>query len=63
MRQTFIVAATIAVVTAIVAIWGATVIIEHSPKHTTAGPVSKSIDVMQIMKDAKNLPEERFDAN
>jgi hypothetical protein len=63
MRQTFIVAATIAVVTAIVAIWGATVIIAHSPKQTNAGPVSKSIDVMQIMKDAKNLPEERFDAN
>jgi len=41
MRQTVIVAATTALVTAIVAIWGTTVIIANNEKHSKA---STSID-------------------
>lgn len=60
MRQ--IVIAT-ALVVAIVAIWGASVITAHSPKTATATPASTLIDVMRMMKDAKNLPDESFDAH
>ena len=49
------------VVAAIVAAWGAGVITAHSPK--TATPASSSVDVMQMMKDAKNLPDQSFDAH
>ena len=51
-----------AVVVAVVAIWGTKVIIAR-PSQTQSLLTSKSIDVMRIMKDAKNLPEERFDAH
>jgi len=61
MRRTIIVAST-ALVTAIAAGWGAT-IVAHSPKNPPSVAASSSIDVMKMMKDAKNLPEERFDAN
>jgi hypothetical protein len=47
----------------IVAIWGASVITAHSPKTATATPASTLIDVMRMMKDAKNLPDESFDAH
>jgi hypothetical protein len=62
MRQTVIVAAT-ALVTAIVAIWGTTIITAHSTKHADVAPASTPIGVMQMMKDAKKLPEEKFDAH
>jgi hypothetical protein len=48
--------------TAIVAILAATAIDSNSLKPATAIPASASIDVMQMMKDAKNLPEEQYDA-
>ena len=41
MRQTVIVAATTALVTAIVAIWGTTIIIAHTERHPEAAPASK----------------------
>jgi hypothetical protein len=53
----------LALVTAIVAIWGATVIFAHTAKNPNAALASSSIDVMQMMKDAKNLPEEKFDTH
>ena len=53
----------LAVVTAIVAIWGATVIFAHTPNNPNAAMASSSINVMQMMKDAKNLPEEQFEAH
>ena len=59
MRQTVIATA---LVIAIVAIWGATVITANSPRTGTV-PASTSVDVMQMMKDAKNLPDQRFDAH
>lgn len=62
MRQTVIVVTT-ALVIAIAAIWGTTVITASSPRTTNAAPASASIDVMQMMKDAKNLPHQQFDAH
>ena len=50
--------ASIALVAAIVAIWGTTGIVATSPNTAAA----TSIDVMQMMRDAKNLPEQPFDA-
>lgn len=48
---------------AIIAVLGATVINANTPRSITARSASSSIDVMQMMKDAKNLPEERYDAH
>ena len=65
MRQTIIVAATTALVTAIIVSWGTAAIVAHSPRNagTAAAASSKSVDVMQLMKDAKNLPEEKYDVH
>jgi hypothetical protein len=48
--------------TAIVAICGATAIFAHTPKNPNAATASSSINVMQMMVEAKNLPVEDFDA-
>jgi hypothetical protein len=60
MRQTAI-AATIALVTTIVSIWGATVITAN--RKAVAASASLSIDVMRMMQGAKNLPDQQFDAH
>jgi len=52
--------ASVALVAAIIAIWGTTGIVATSPTKASAG---SSIDVMQMMRDAKGLPEEKFDAH
>jgi hypothetical protein len=62
-RQTIIACATTALVTAIVAIWGTTIIIAHTEKHPEAAAASTSVDVLRMMRDAKGLPEETFDAH
>jgi hypothetical protein len=62
MRHTPILTAA-AVITAIAAILGVTVINAKSAKQATIAPATSSIDVMQMMKDAKNLPQEQFDAH
>jgi hypothetical protein len=62
MRQTVIVAATTALVTALVASWGTTIIVANTEK-PEAATASTSIDVMKMMRDAKGLPEEKFDAH
>jgi hypothetical protein len=52
------------VVLAVVVIWSLTT--RTSAPHTedaNAAPVSASIDAMQMMKGARNLPVERFDAH
>jgi hypothetical protein len=59
MRQTVMVAATTALVSTIVAIWGTTVIQKHSANPAAA----TSIDVMKMMREAKGLPEESYEAN
>jgi hypothetical protein len=48
--------------TAIVAICGATAIFAYAPKDSSAATASSSINVMQMMVEAKNLPVEEFDA-
>ena len=63
MRQTIIVAATTALVTAIVANWGTTIIIAYTDKHPEAATASAFIEAMKMMRDAKGLPEEKFDAH
>jgi len=40
-----------------------TMIIAPQPKEANAAPASASIDATQMMKDARNLPVERFDAH
>jgi len=52
--------ASITLVAAILAIWGTTGIVATSPKKAS---VDSSIDVMQMMSNAKGLPEEKFDAH
>ena len=63
MRQTLIVASTTALVTAIVASWGTTIMIANTEKHPEAASASTAVDVMKMMRDAKGLPEEKFDAH
>ncbi len=63
MRPTLIVAVS-TVVSVVVAIWGFTaIIIVRNPQDANAAPVSASIDAMQMMKNASNLPVEQFDAH
>jgi|RhiMetdeSRZDD1v2_1073273.scaffolds.fasta_scaffold287575_4 hypothetical protein len=56
---------TLALVIAIVAIWGATAIFARTPTNPNAAMASSSssINVMQMMIEAKNLPEEKFDTH
>ena len=62
MRQNHIIIST-ALITIIVAILGVTVINATSLKHASVAPASSSIDLMRMMKNAKDLPEERYDAH
>jgi hypothetical protein len=50
----------IALVAAVLAIWGTSGTVATSPKKAS---VDTSINVMQMMRNAKNLPEPQFDAN
>jgi len=52
--------ATSAIVVGIPAIWGLTTVIARQPKDAGVGPAS--IDAMQMMRNARNLPVERYDA-
>ena len=62
MRTTAIVVTT-ALVSAIVASWGTAAIVGTSHQSPPAMTASVSIDVMQMMRDARNLPVEQFDAH
>jgi hypothetical protein len=57
-----IIVSALALITAIVAIWDATAISAHTPNNPDAATASLSINVMQMTIEAKNLPEEKFDA-
>ncbi len=61
MRQTQIATAS-ALVLAVLTIVGVTVINAKSSKQVVAAPTSSSVDVMRMMRDAKDLPREQFDA-
>ena len=56
MRQTIIVAAITAVVTAIIASWGTSIIVAHSAKGSALAKAA-TVDVIRLMKNAKNLPD------
>ena len=58
MRQT-ITFASIALIAGMMAFWATTGTVATSPKETS---FAHSINVMQMMRDAKNLPEQQFDA-
>jgi hypothetical protein len=56
MRQIVIVTA------AVVALLGASAMIADVPRKVEAAVTSSEIDIMQMTRDAKDLPIERFDA-
>jgi hypothetical protein len=60
MRHTIILA-TAALVAAILAIWGATTILA-TPDRGPAASASTSLGVMHMMKNARDLPQEQYDA-
>ena len=62
MRPIFFVAAS-AVVLAAVAIWHLTVLFASHPDDANTARAPSSIDTTQMMKDAKSLPVQRFDAH
>jgi hypothetical protein len=51
-----------ALVILIVAIWGGTTFSAKSQQLVLAPAATIAIDVMRIMREAKDLPEEKFDA-
>jgi hypothetical protein len=46
----------------IVALFGATAMIARTPQALVAAAASGPIDILQMTRDAKNLPTEQFDA-
>ena len=60
MRQISLMAAT-AVITALVTAWSMHTVGTGMPANTTAA--STSMNIMQMMRDAKNLPEQSYDAH
>jgi hypothetical protein len=62
MRQPLIIASAIALVTAVAAIWG-TSIVAHAPKNQEAASLASSIGIVRMMKGSTNLPDENFDAH
>jgi hypothetical protein len=61
MRQIVIVVATTALITAIISIWTTTVIIAHTQKHPDDAMASSSVDLMEMIKHAMNLADEKAD--
>ena len=53
----------LALVAAIFAIWGASAIFADNTKNPNAVTAQNSVDVMQLTREAKNLPAEQFDAH
>ena len=53
---------TAAFIAAIPAIWGATAILAKPQRAANATQAATSIDVMQMMRNAKDLPEQQFGA-
>lgn len=45
------------------AIWGASAIFADDTKNPSAVTAQSSVDVLQITREAKNLPAEQFDAH
>ena len=62
MRRTSIIATAIIIVISIAVIWGPTLLAVHSPKHLDAAPAS-SVEVMKMMIEARDLPEQTYPAH
>ena len=60
MRQAIIISTT-ALLSALVALWVPTAIIANPQKPTVASAAGL-VGVMQMMKDARDLPDQRYDA-
>jgi hypothetical protein len=65
MRQTVIVTAATALITAVISIWATTVIIAHAQKHPDATVAASSVDLMQkigdALHDAMNFADKKAD--
>jgi hypothetical protein len=61
MRQTVIVAAATALLTAITSIWATTVIIAHTQTRSDTGSSSSWVDLPQMISDANKHANERAD--
>jgi len=61
MRQISIATAAVSIV--IAALFGASAMIAKVPQKAEAAAASVAIDIMQLTRDAKNLPVEQYDAN
>jgi hypothetical protein len=59
MRDISMIAVT-ALITAIMTIWSMHAVGTGTPQRSTAA--SASMNIMQMMRDTKNLPEQRYDA-
>jgi hypothetical protein len=63
MRQTVIVTAATALITAVISIWATTVIITHTQKHPGATVAASSVDLMHksgdALNDAMNFADEK----
>ncbi len=62
MTRTAAIAVTV-LMTALVAVFGVTVIDAKSSRQPTGATTSGLIDVMQMMRNAKDLPAESYDAH
>lgn len=51
------------VLAAVAAIWGGTVIGANSARVASATSSASPVAVMQMMRDAKDLPEQQFDTH
>jgi len=60
-RTTIVITAAVSV--ALVAILSVAAISAKTSGHATTEPTSTSIDVMQMMKDAGVLPDQKYDAH
>jgi len=60
MRETVIVAAMTAVITAIISIWATSVIIAHS-KAPDAALASTAVDLIQLINDARSVADDEAD--
>ena len=61
MRQSIIVVAATALITAIISIWATTVIIAHTQMRPDAALAASSVDLMQKIGDAMNFADEKAD--
>jgi hypothetical protein len=57
-----VIASTAVWVAIAVVLFGAAIVTADTPQQAHAAAASGPIDVMQMMRDAKDLPDERFDA-